>query len=133
MGLTDRYWIRRQDLGPYARDCKDYWIPGYQTAAASRPIPADGATNAKRDTDLIWLHGWQSDRAHVYFGTDPDAVAKATPKSPQSVGHHRHNIVTPPRQTDAGQDLLLACRCGRAGRQGHPWNGLVVHGRIRRR
>lgn len=95
MGITDKYWIRRKDLGPYDFDCQDYWIPGYQTAAASHPIPADGAKNAKPDTDLIWLHGWQSERANVYLGTDADAVGKADAKSPQCVGHRRNNIVTP--------------------------------------
>lgn len=103
MGITDKYWIRRRDLGPYEFDCRDYWLPGYQTAAASRPIRADGARNAKPDADLIWLHGWQSERADVYLGTDPGAVAEATTKSPQFVGRRRNNILKPREELREGR------------------------------
>jgi len=95
MGICDEYWIRRGDLGPYEFDCRDYWIPGYQSATASQPIPADGARDAKPDTDLIWLQGYQSERANVYFGTDKGSVARAHPKSPEFLKYRRNNILTP--------------------------------------
>jgi len=84
---------KRGDLGPYSSHGKTYWIPGYQTAAASRPIPADNTRNAKAETDLIWLHGWQADRGDVYFGTDRQAVGQASRKSPQFIGQRRSNVV----------------------------------------
>lgn len=102
-GLTDKYWIRRREFGPYEFDCDDYWIPGYQTARSSCPIPADAAMNAKQDTDLIWLHGWQSVRANIYFGRDNEKVAKATPKSAEFGGHSRNNIFKPKEKLQKGQ------------------------------
>ncbi|MEH6605498.1 MAG: right-handed parallel beta-helix repeat-containing protein [Pseudomonadales bacterium] len=65
------------DIGPYRRDDKYYWIPGRQAEAASRPIPADGATVNAAPVDLIWLQAWQSAEHYLYFGKDPRKVDKA--------------------------------------------------------
>ena len=83
------------DIGAYAYDCTNYWIPGFQEAHASKPIPADGASNATADTDLIWLGGYQGTAYNVYFGTDREAVANANTDSPLFRGRQTNNIYTP--------------------------------------
>ncbi|MFC1805679.1 hypothetical protein ACFL09_01695 [Planctomycetota bacterium] len=80
------------------------------------------------DTDLIWLHGWQSERANVYFGTDADAVGKATSTSPQFVGHRRNNVLTPKAILSEGATYFwrvdAVARDGKAAR-GEVWSFTV--------
>ena len=46
---------------------------------AHSPQPANGATDTVRSLDLEWTAGDQAIRHHLYFGTDPEAVANADP------------------------------------------------------
>ncbi len=103
MGVTEDWWLRKRDLGPYQYDALDYWIPGFQTANASRPIPSDGAGQVQANSDLIWLHAWQSERAHVYFGESHDAVSQADAQSPLLLGNVQHNVLAPQRSLQPGK------------------------------
>ena len=95
-GITDGYLGSAPDIGPYEYGNSNYWIPGYQTAKASHPIPADNAENAKMDTDLIWLGGWKGTSHDVYFGTTYAAVDTADKLSSEFKINQNNNIYTPP-------------------------------------
>ncbi len=82
-GITDGFIGAAPDIGAYEYGDTVYWIPGHQTAAASFPIPRNGSTKISTDRDLIFLHGYKSTQAHVYLGTDKQAVANATTSSPE--------------------------------------------------
>jgi hypothetical protein len=74
------------DIGAYEYGDTTYWIPGFQYAEASIPIPPDGTRTAKSDCSLMWLCGYESDRHHVYFGTSEGEVVSATMDSPMFQG-----------------------------------------------
>jgi hypothetical protein len=48
---------------------------------AEGPKPANGATNVPQRVKLAWGAGVQASAHDVYLGTDPDAVAAATPET----------------------------------------------------
>ena len=85
-GVTDGYTGPAPDIGAYEWGDDIYWIPGYQPEKASFPIPADGAADILLDRDLIFLHGYQSHDAVLYFGTSQSAVAGADTGSALSPG-----------------------------------------------
>jgi hypothetical protein len=92
LGITKNDWIRRKDIGAYNWDAKNYWIPGYQSAQASQPIPMDNAQIDTLERDLIWLGGYDADRYHIYLGTDKKAVSTANRYSKEFVVEQRKNI-----------------------------------------
>ena len=94
-GITDGFAGSAPDQGAYEYGETSYWIPGYQSAKASQPIPPDGATNQLADRDLIWLGGYQGTSYDVYLGTTATAVAAATTASPQYMGRQSNNIYAP--------------------------------------
>jgi len=59
---------------------------GTVTAPAVTPTPADGAAVAVAPANLSWSGSPIALAYDVYFGTDPVAVAAATPTSPQYLG-----------------------------------------------
>jgi hypothetical protein len=71
------------DIGPYEYDSPIYWIPGFQYAHASTPVPPDGTTTAMSDADLMWLGAYRADTHRVYFGVSEQAVRAATMGSPE--------------------------------------------------
>jgi hypothetical protein len=71
------------DVGAYEYGAKVYWIPGFQFANASTPIPPDGTTSAKSDCDLMWLGGYKADSHDLYFGASAKEVEKATKSDPE--------------------------------------------------
>lgn len=87
--------MAKKDIGAYKANCKDYWIPGRKITKASMPIPADGAKFAKTDSDLIWLGAYKATDDELYFGTEKNAVAKASASSPEYKGKQKHNIFKP--------------------------------------
>ncbi len=86
---------RRSDLGAYEWGSINYWIPGYQTPQASKPIPADGAEIDYTERDLIWLGGYGAREYDVYWGTSKEAVEKATAKSTEFMINQPNNIFRP--------------------------------------
>ncbi|MDH7599059.1 MAG: AbfB domain-containing protein [Sedimentisphaerales bacterium] len=58
---------------------------GYNPELASKPAPADKATDVPRDTILEWTAGQFAGTHDVYFGTDLDAVSTATRALPKGV------------------------------------------------
>ena len=93
--FTDGYQGSAPDIGAYEYGDSNYWIPGYQTKKAKTPIPRDGATNAKINTDLIWLEGRDGVSNDIYFGSNPSAL--------QFQGNQSNNIFTPSEPLEAGQ------------------------------
>jgi hypothetical protein len=71
------------DIGPYEYDSPVYWIPGFQYAHASTPVPPDGTTTAMSDADLMWLGAYRADTHRVYFGESEQTVRTATVDSPE--------------------------------------------------
>jgi hypothetical protein len=53
---------------------------------ASRPTPAHGFEHAEPSPTLRWTPSANATAQHIYFGTDPDAVAQATPESSEFKG-----------------------------------------------
>jgi hypothetical protein len=51
--------------------------------AATKPNPANGQTEIKREPTLRWTAGKLAESHDVYFGTDQTAVANATQASPE--------------------------------------------------
>jgi len=94
-GLTDGFVGSAPDQGAYEYGDTNYWIPGYQSAKATQPIPPDGATKQPAGRDLIWLGGYQGTSYDVYLGTSASAVAAATTASPQYLGRQANNIYAP--------------------------------------
>jgi len=68
-GINDDYVGSAPDIGAYEFGCTNYWIPGYQAAEASTPVPPNGSTTVKTDADLMWLEGREATSHNVYFGT----------------------------------------------------------------
>ncbi len=83
------------DVGAYERGADNYWIPGYQSPAASHPIPADGARRPAVGAVLTWLPGRRADVVDVYVGESRDAVAAATRNSGEYRGKQANNTFTP--------------------------------------
>ncbi len=54
--------------------------------AVGSPYPANGATGTEMNPILTWKAGSAATSHQVYFGTDKDAVRKATATSPESKG-----------------------------------------------
>ena len=84
------------DIGAYESGSTHYWIPGFQYAHASSPIPRNGAEIDYLERDLIWLNGWQSTVSEVYFGTDYERVKNASNQSPEFLGRVENNIYPSP-------------------------------------
>ncbi|MEI6604594.1 MAG: Ig-like domain-containing protein [Verrucomicrobiota bacterium] len=99
-GLTDGYIGSAPDQGAYEYGDTSYWIPGYQCAKASQPIPPDGATYQPVERDLIWLGGYKGTAYDVFFGTNQAAVAAATTTSPEYMGRQSNNIHAPTQVID---------------------------------
>ncbi|MCX5646800.1 MAG: hypothetical protein NTZ17_19300 [Phycisphaerae bacterium] len=59
----------------------------YVPVQARTPQPADSATGVSVMTDLIWRPGREAQSHEVYFGTDPNAVAKGTATAQTVTGH----------------------------------------------
>lgn len=93
--FTDGYRGKTPDIGAYEYGDPNYWIPGYQTRKASRPIPSDKFKYAKLDTDIIWLEGYKATLHDIYFGTDFNAVAKANHDFKEYKGRQANNIFSP--------------------------------------
>lgn len=55
------------DIGAYESGDSTYWIPGRKEAAASSPVPPDGATNVKKNADLMFLGAYKADKYIVNF------------------------------------------------------------------
>jgi len=91
-GITHNFIGKAPDIGAYEYGDTNYWIPGYQTAKASTPIPPDNATGVKLDADLMWLGGYKADSHDVYFGTDYNSVVNATKQSSEYKGSRTTNI-----------------------------------------
>ncbi|MFC2080373.1 T9SS type A sorting domain-containing protein, partial [Bacteroidota bacterium] len=85
-GITDGYLGSSPDIGAYEWGDDIYWIPGYQKPTTSIPIPFNGAVDMKLDRDLIFLHGYESDQAIVYFSTNENAVINADPSLAKEPG-----------------------------------------------
>jgi hypothetical protein len=94
-GITREYIGKAPDIGAYESGESNYWIPGFQRAQASHPIPADGATDVGPSIDLMWLKGWGTEESDLYLGTDRSRVEKATIKSPEYMGRQKNNIYRP--------------------------------------
>lgn len=100
-GITGKYIGKAPDMGAYEFGENDYWIPGFQRAHASHPIPADGASDVRSGTDLMWLKGWGTEQSDLYLGIDRGSVEKATTESPEYAGRRKNNIYTP-KQLESG-------------------------------
>jgi hypothetical protein len=77
------------DIGAYEHGAKRYWIPGFQAAHASTPIPPDGSLTARTDCDLMFLEGRGAVRHTVWFGRSPEGLGKIADVA-------ETNIVKPP-------------------------------------
>merc|ERR1719171_2200924 len=76
------------EVGPYTRSSRNYWIPGRQLYKASSPVPPHQASSVKKQsrTALMWLNGYGCSTHHVYFGTSQDAVGSADEGSDEYLG-----------------------------------------------
>lgn len=90
------------DIGAYEYGSQIYWIPGFQFAHASTPVPPDGTKTAKSDCDLMWLAGYKANSHDLYFGTSREKVAKATKndKAFKRSFSGQNNIFTPGKLKD---------------------------------
>ena len=93
--VSGKFFGKAPDIGPYEYGCDSYWIPGFQSEQAARPIPADKADNARSDTDLIWLEGYKAISHNIYFGTDMQKVQQADRNSKEFKGNQKNNIFFP--------------------------------------
>jgi hypothetical protein len=84
--VTAGYNGTAPDIGAYEYGDENYWIPGYQYTQASMPIPSDGITAAKYDSDLMWLGGLDAVSYDIYLGTASDSLVL--------VGSQTNNIFT---------------------------------------
>ena len=76
-GVTDGYLGDAPDIGAYEYGAADYWIAGHRAAAASIPIPPDGAVSVKGSASLIWQPALGAVSNDVYLGNSSNAVAGA--------------------------------------------------------
>ena len=77
----------------------------YIPVQARQPQPATGATGVALDATLSWRPGREAASHKVYFGTDPNAVAKGT-----ATGPDRHRPQLQPVRSSVRHDLLLESR-----------------------
>jgi hypothetical protein len=77
-GINDDHMGSLPDIGAYEFGCTNYWIPGYQTVAASTPVPPNGSTTVKADADLMWLAGRSATSHNIHFGTNSGSLALIT-------------------------------------------------------
>ena len=63
------------DIGAYEYGDDFYWIPGFQSAAASLPIPNAGSLDQPEGRELIYLIGYAGESATIYFGSDSNNLA----------------------------------------------------------
>ena len=75
--LTAGFVGAAPDIGPYEYGDDKYWIPGFQEAFATMPIPPDGA-KVNRNVDLMWLIGYKGTQSLVYYGDNSNAVQTST-------------------------------------------------------
>jgi hypothetical protein len=90
--VTANYTGDAPDIGAYEFGDENYWIPGYQTAQASTPIPVDGDTSALYDCDLMWLGGLNAVSYNVYLGTSASNLSLQ--------GNQENNIFNPGEWTN---------------------------------
>lgn len=90
-------WEGKPDIGPYEKNDKYYWIPGFKFGHASTPIPPHESLTAKTDCDLMWLGAYKSTKHLVYFGNDKKKVEDANKSSIEFKGEYegKRNIYTP--------------------------------------
>jgi len=116
------------DIGAYEYGAEGYWIPGFQHAHASRPVPPDGTATAKPDADLMWLGGYKAGVHHVYFGRDEQAVSTANKTSPEyrALFEGDHNIFAP-GELQTGMTYYWRVDAERDGRtiKGNTWSFTV--------
>ena len=79
------------DIGAYEFGARRYWIPGRKAAAASPPVPKNGAKDVPADADLMFLEAYKRTRHRVLFGRDPEALEVIAELTDDST-----NIVKPP-------------------------------------
>ncbi|VGO16896.1 hypothetical protein PDESU_05488 [Pontiella desulfatans] len=94
-GITTGTLGMAPDIGAYEYGADNYWIPGYQSSAASHPIPPNNASVQDKNRDLIWLGGYKGASFDVYFGTNASMVAAASTASPEFQGNQTNNIFAP--------------------------------------
>lgn len=76
----------------YTADDEVYWIPGAKKTIPSQPIPRNGATRAKLDTNLIFLGSFRATSHTVYFGkSDLKLVQVAVLKGEQNIASGNGN------------------------------------------
>ncbi len=80
--------------------------------AGPRPQPAAGATGVSVTTSLNWRPGREATSHKVFFGTDPNAVAKGTAAAKTVTGHafdpgrcFRHDVLLERSMRSAGPAL----------------------------
>jgi hypothetical protein len=89
------YLGKAPDVGAYEYGDENYWIPGFQDAIASVPVPPDNSITVKTDADLMWLKAYKANKSDVYFGTTSNAVQKASKKTNAYKGSFKNNIFSP--------------------------------------
>ncbi len=94
-GINDRFLGKGPDIGPYEYGDVIYWIPGYQSVHASRPVPPDGANKVKHDADLMWLPGYKAASYDIYFATKKEGIEGADKRSSSYRGNQKNNIFSP--------------------------------------
>ncbi len=124
-GITEQFNGSAPDLGAYEYGDEFYWIPGYQTAAASTPVPPDDAIQVKPDVDLMWLGGYKGTSHKVYFGSSPDA--------PAPVGTFTNNICDPGDLQEGKQYFWrVDCQGENGTVKGDTWSFITEGGKINR-
>jgi len=89
------YLGKSPDIGPYEFGDNQYWIPGYQAATASTPVPKYSALNVKQNADLMWLEAYKADSHQVYLAESSEQVLTANKSSSAYQGQFTNNIFTP--------------------------------------
>ncbi len=116
------------DIGAYEYGAKIYWVPGFQFAYASTPVPPDGATTVKSDCDLMWLGGYKANSHDLYFGTSAKEVEKAKKNDPEfrKTFHGCENIFEP-GELEPGKTYFWRIDAVRDGKKikGYTWKFTV--------
>jgi hypothetical protein len=113
------------DIGAYEFGAKRYWIPGRKAAAASTPVPRDGAKDVPPDADLMFLEAYKGMRHRVLFGPRADALEVIADLADDST-----NIVKPPRlEAGATYRWRVDAFVGGRWREGEVWSFTVRAGR----
>ena len=94
-GIKDDFIGDAPDIGAYEYGDTVYWIPGYQSDKANFAIPPNGASQVSPTSDLMFLHGYQSNTADIYLGENYSEVANSQPGSDSYIGRkYISNIVS---------------------------------------